>query len=306
MPKLAEVMSRQRDDEGNLRAFLHHGVDLHEHNSQHNGECPFCGKDKFTVQTETGVWRCWVCGRTGNPLEFLRQLWAASEKTTDDGWLRKLADDRTLLHHSTLQQWGACKSIIGGNWLIPGYNTKGELFQLYKRVQTANSEGVWTWKLLPTPGVWPEGKAHALHLPKADFDPNRSELYICEGPWDGMAFWEIARQCKRENVTMELCNQRSSMLADANVIAVPGCNVWQDAWTELCRGKHVALLYDNDHPNEHAGTITMAGFDGLKRVAGRIGAIAKSVSFLQWGEAGFDPALKSGFDVRDALAKGIS
>lgn len=301
MPKLHEEASETPQK---IRAFTHHGVELHEHNNQHDGQCPFCTADKFTVQTDTGVWRCWVCGRAGNPLEFLRQLYEASIATTDEGWLRKLADDRKLMNTTTLRSWGACKSAVDGAWMLAGYDIYGKLAQLYRRVQTQNSSGAWSWKLLPTPGVWPEGRAHALHV--ASINPEASIVYFFEGPWDAMAFWEVATRAKRVDDALEQTGSlESSLLSDANVFGVPGCTVWQEFWTELCRGKDVVFFYDNDHPRENNGVITMAGWDGMKRAAGKVIKAANSISVLQWGEGGFDSQLANGFDVRDALTKGM-
>lgn len=293
--------------EGPCRPFIHHGVELAAKGRQREGACPFCGKSKFSVEAETGLWRCWVCSRTGNPLEFLRQLWEASDKTTDDGWLRKLRQDRDLLDHMTLQQWGVCRSVVDGAWLVPGYGVDGNLHQLYRRTQTRKADGSWTWTLLPTPGVWPEGKSHGLHMASMDFDAGRSHVLVCEGPWDGMALWEVARQAKRVGDSLELTgNPAASILADANVVAVPGCTTWHDSWTEMCRGKVVTLMYDNDHPRDNNGVLTMAGHDAMRRVAGKLAKAARVVQFLRWGEAGHDASLSDGHDVRDALSKGLN
>ena len=50
-----------------------------------------------------------------------------------------------------------------------------------------------SWLLLPCPGLWPEGKVHALHMAK--YDPMLPRIDIFEGPWDGMAAWEAMAAC---------------------------------------------------------------------------------------------------------------
>lgn len=303
MPKLHEDVAELPQK---IRPFTHHGVELNERGEQHNGQCPFCTADKFTVQTDTGVWRCWVCSRAGNPLEFLRQLWDASHASTDEGWYKRLSDDRKLMHWETLRTWGVCKSAVDGAWLVPGYDIHGKLAQLYRRVQTPSSDGSWSWKLLPTPSVWREGRAHALHMVAPSFDPLKAVVYFFEGPWDAMAFWEVASRTKSNEDVLEMTGSfASSLIANANVLAVPGCSVWQDFWTELCRGKEVVFMFDSDHPRDNNGVISIAGWDGVKRAAGRVAKAANSVNVLQWGENGFDAQLPSGFDVRDALTKGL-
>lgn len=38
------------------------------------GECPFCRKKKFNLNTEKGLWQCFACKRHGNQILFLAQL----------------------------------------------------------------------------------------------------------------------------------------------------------------------------------------------------------------------------------------
>lgn len=309
MPELSTATQPVQDTQDaadHTLAFAHHGVHLDDHSGQARGDCPFCGKaDKLTIEAATGLWRCFVCGRSGNPLEFVRQLHAASVAASN-GWSKELASERGLMDTGTVEAWGACKSVVDGGWLVPGYNTKGELTQLYCRRQVQGSDGAWSNVLLPTPGVWEAGKSHALHVPAGDFDPARQQWWFAEGPWDGMAFWEVARQARREGDTIEVTgNPAASMLSNANVLAVPGCTTWRDEWTQACRGKDVFLLYDNDHPRDNNGTVTMAGADGVRRVAGKLAGVAASVNWIEWGGGGFDATLKNGFDVRDALTRGM-
>lgn len=311
MPELlhAEPDTATRDGAPDYTtAFAHHGVELSERGSQATGDCPFCGKhDKLSVEVATGLWRCFVCGRSGNPLEFLRQLHETSAAGTEAGWAAKLAVERGLMHADTVVAWGACRSAADGGWLLPGYSTCGDLTQLYCRRQVKNErDGSWRWVLLPTPGVWESGRSHALHMPRADFDPDRKQLYVCEGPWDGMALWEVMGRARWGGERPSVTGVASeSLLAGANVLAVPGCTTWRGEWTEMCRGRDVVLLYDNDHPKTNGGTTSTPGADGMRRVAGKLAGAAASVSWLRWGEAGYDSAIASGFDVRDWLTKGV-
>ncbi len=165
-------------------------------------------------------------------------------------------------------------------WLVPGYNTEGRLDQVYRRSRVQD-KGEWVWRLLPTPGLWAEGKVHALHAATVDFKTN--DVYVCEGPWDGMALWE-------------------TMTTPCQIVAVPGCNVWRDEWSLFLKGKNVTLLFDSDYPKEYTpGRTSRAGYDGMVRVAKRLSGVAASVRYLRWGEDGYDSARPSGWDVRDHL-----
>ncbi len=274
-----------------LIPYEHHGMDLEVKGSHGVGDCPLCSAEgKFSADCESGLWRCWVCGSGtdrggGNALLFLRLLHEAA-LARDEGtdFLEDVCADRRLVHPATPAAWGVVRSPLTDNWLVPGYGTDGKLDQLYRRTHIQDSHGEWTWRLLPTPGIWPEGKVHALHIPIIDYKPERDSIHIFEGPWDGMAYWEVAQ------------------LEGANIIAVPGCNVWRDEWTVMCRGKHVTIFFDSDHPKKHGVRTSIPGYDGVVRIAKRLSGVARSVSWLKWGRTGYDPDKPSGWDVRDALS----
>lgn len=300
---------------GEPRAFRHLGLELEpSRGGQMSGDCPFCGRaGKFSVEEETGLWRCLVCsaghdGSTGgNPLTFLRSFWELCDKQDSGYWEQQLADERGFLDRSTLTEWGVVRSVLDGSWLVPGYSIDGRLDQLYRRIQVQD-DGKWKWVLMPTPGIWSDGESHALHMPSMHHDRAKAEVHVMEGPWDGMAMWEVAKQMKVNGHGAEVTgNIDSSMVGQAMVVAVPGCNVWRSNWTDMCRGKTVTLWFDNDHPREHpvgSGQFTQAGRDGMRRVAGLLAGIAAKVRVIEWGGGHFDGKLPHGFDVRDWLVKG--
>ena len=295
-----------------LKVYKFHGVRFDEVKKQATADCPFCGKDegKFSVEVDTGLWKCFVCGSDGNPLTFMRLLWQRSDAATN-GHGEQLATERGYLDRLTLTAWGVCRSIIDGTWLVPGYSHEGRLDQLYRRCRFMDKKkGGYVWRLLPTPGLWEDGKVHALHMPSMSFDPKKPRIDVLEGPWDGMAYWEVARQSKRsDDGLLEFTgNEAASVICDTNVIAAPGATTWRHEWTMMCKDKIVTLFYDNDHPHEHpegSGNFTAAGRDGVKRIAGLLTGVAREVHWLQWGGGGYDSSLPTGFDVRDWLVKGV-
>lgn|SRR3990167_3495869 len=278
-----------------LRPYTFHGVHLFSQGGHAVGDCPFCGRErKFSLDLGLGLWRCWVCAAGtvaggGNGLIFTRLIHERAILAAGNAIaVARIAQDRRLLFPDTVVAWGICVD-PGGTWLIPGYGPDGKLDQVYRR-ERMFSGGMrkWTWVLKPTPGIWPEGKMHALHLPAGDFDPVRPNILVCEGPWDGMALWEVW--------------DRSA--GDTNIVAVPGCTTWRDEWTAMCRGKHVTLMYDSDHPRPIvAGRVSRAGYDGMARVAKRLNGAAASVRYLKWGPEGYDSTKPSGWDIRDFLCQ---
>ena len=286
----------------NLRPYKFHGIDARIlSGDQAVATCPFCGKDKFYIGLEEGLWSCKVCGSGtgkggGNVFTFLRLLWEMSDKSTKPDDYRPLAVHRGLLLPETLMRWGVVKSHLTGEWMIPGYGIGGNLLQLYKAVPDGGK-----FKLLPTPTL--SHQIHGVNL----WDAKKSDVFVCEGPWDGMALWETLRCSKGGMLT---ANESQSMLASCNVIAVPGCTTFPDEWAKLVAGKNVTLLFDSDHEKEINGkTVAPAGYAGMRRIATTLAAAEETpatVSIVRWGENGFDPELPTGHDVRDHLKPGTT
>lgn len=264
-------------------------------------ECPWCGKEKFFVNVQTAQWDCKVCGESGNGYGFLRSLWKHSMDATAGADYRALAESRNLLDWRTPKAWGCCKSILTGQWLVPGHGLDGKLNQLYRWTPTPRPDKRDAHTLYCTTGYAQTPFGTPLR------DPKKSGTYVCEGPWDGMALWEVLRKTKEgENgALLQTGNEAGSLYAGANVLATPGANL-SEAWLPAVAGQWAALLYDSDHPNEVKGKLVDgAGIAGMRRAAQRIAvgeSRPKELRYLCWGVDGFDPSNKSGTDVRDVLS----
>jgi hypothetical protein len=253
------------------------------------------------------LWRCVVCQEGnekggGNIYTFLRKLQEVGLKYTSESDYAELAKDRKLLGISVLKRWGLCKSPLTDDWLVPGWSVDGKLQQLYRYLTVKNGRKI----LMPTPPKQ-QGLGHRL-LGVQNYGSAKQNIDVCEGVWDGMAWEEILGQVKQGDDKL-VCtgNVASSLLANTSVLALPTCSSFSEKWTSLFADKDVRLLFDSDHPTINPLTkrsVPPAGFEGMKRVA-RLLATAEhppaSISYLHWGSEGFDPALPSGYDVRDAL-----
>lgn len=298
MPKINKELPEK------LRPYLFHGIDLDYQPGVEEVacECPWCGREgKFSINSKTGQWRCFVCAEGtdkggGNALVFLRRLWELSDQSTGD--YEELATDRHLLSQETLSFWGVAKSIATDDWIVPGYGIDGKIHQIYRYLSTAGKS-----RLLPTPTL-----GHQLH---GVYDQRKPIVYLCEGPWDGMALWEALGRAKpTDNGLAFTASPDHSLLASSCVLAVPGCAVFFESWLPLFAGKTVRLMYDNDHPKKHQQTgqqIPPAGLTNMQRVARILAGAAeppKSIEYLRWGDLGYDLELPSGYDVRDCLSAG--
>lgn len=295
MPKVSEVPEK-------IQPYVGLGLDLTDQGREWNCECPFCGRDKkFNVNATTGMFRCLICSEGtekggGNAYTFIRALWDLCAKATPIQDYKELAASRRFLDYNTLISWGVVKSTITGKWLVPGYGADGKLNQLYRYMRV---EGRMALLVTPTLGH----QLHGMNL----YKPKRKKLYFNEGPWDGMAMWEVMRKAKftSSGELLETSSEESSLLGDANILAAPGCNVFFPSWIPLFKDKDVYLIYDSDHPRIHPKTnqeIAPAGYQGQRRVIELIGGVANSIHQIQWGPNGYDPDRPSGFDTRDMLS----
>lgn len=299
-----------------LEALEFHGVQLDttRGGGQAVGDCPFCGRGgHFYASPTTGQWDCKLCSASGNGASFLQQLWKVSDEATRAEDYGELATDRGLLHPETLIHWGVAKSVIDGEWLVPGYNPQGKICQLYR--YTLPTYQSTKRALLAVTGL-----SHGMFgVPL--FDKNKAWVKICEGLWDSMCLWETMGLTKigRDGFSLEETgSQASSLLSDCNVIGVPSCNTFSDKWCELMAGKGTELLYDNDHHRVHPKTgarIEPAAKLGMKRTVGLLSRAEQpplQISYLRWGQGSvdsvgcgeYDPSLPHGTDVRDVLRQG--
>lgn len=307
MPKVSEQPSA-------LKPYFQHRVDIeYKGGSQAQGECPFCGGGgKFFVGKENGMYSCKSCPAKGNHWTFIRELYKISSRDEVFARLQSeleiIAEERRL-DVKTLVAWGLTKSAVDQEWMLPSFAPP-------KPDGTREVNNLYRWSLAKTKGGTFKRRLMATaELPAAMFgyqfwDQKKPDVFITEGPWDGMKLWETFRKAKL-NESKELVrttDPEKSIYQDCNVLSVPGCETFKEGWEKFLAGKNVMLCYDNDHPRKHPKTgaiLPPAGYEGLQKAARRIRTVARSVGILLWGRDGFDPNLPDGFDVRDLLVGAI-
>jgi len=279
-----------------LKPFVFHGLDLDWEGEQAEGACPLCDKDgHFFINKSTGQWDCKSCGETGNIYGFLSRLLEMSIKSTTDKDFEELTDDRGI-EPDVLKAWQVARNPLNGDWLIPAYNNKGKLANLYKW-------GFDNPRAMSTPGlkIWPFG----LHLLKK----GQKVVWLQEGPWDGMSVWGALQQTRDNGQRLvKTRNPKKSLGAKEAVIATPGANTFKAEWVPLLAGKTVRLAYDNDWPRKTpSGKSVRPGWDGMKRV-GKVcgeanGEGPKGLERLYWGKRGHSKDFEDGYDVRDLFGE---
>lgn len=283
-----------------LKPYTFHGVTLDWVGKKNaTGLCPFCDHE-FAVEVETSKFNCFRCGASGNGISFLRKLWEESKSHTNE--YSNLCHDRGFAFDKTLKTWEAAKSLASGDWIIPGRDENGDICQLYRYRLVGDKR-----KLLGTPGF--KHGMFGRHL----YDPGCDLVYLCEGPWDCMKFWEVMTSLREGENGFEVTqNSRMSLLAGACVLGVPGCNVFKKEWAKLFAGKGLVILFDNDHPvrNPKTDKITApASLQGVRRIArilAEAGVQPRGIQWIRWGQEWYNPSLPSGSDIRDLLLRRLN
>lgn len=134
----------------------------------------------------------------------------------------------------------------------------------------------------------------------------------CEGLWDMVALYEALSKSKLVDGHLAMTgNDVNSLIADANVLAIPTATVFYKEWLPLFDGKEVMLAGQNDWPRETDGGIAPgASYVGMRRIASMIANSCDTsapIQWFNWGEdCGHNPHLKSGYDIRDSITEPAS
>jgi len=268
-----------------LAVYSAYGVQfINQTGDEMRAECPVCQREKFYIHVENGLCNCKHGCDLRNPIDFIRWLWDASCLATGMKDYLPLCNHRSIENPETLEQWGLCKSVLTGEWLVPAYTLEWKLQQLYRYVQNRKRT-----LLLPMSGL-----RHGLFGLGPLYKPAATAHYVCEGLWDGLRFWELMKK------------HRKKLFSTSNVYAVPSCSVFRREWCALFARGTVNLLYDNDLPKDKSPP---AAWEGLKRVAALLKNSPdppKKIQYLSWNgntlDCNYSPELKDGYDLSDLLA----
>lgn len=208
------------------------------------GDCPFCGgRSKFYVNTQTMLWDCKKCSKSGNFWGFLRAIAEQAKEDFDSEEAEALAKDRGLPVEA-FAAWDVGYNVDSEQYIIPIHNEKGTIVDL--RRYKIGQHGVRS-----SPGC----SLHLLGMNRIDRYPRR-RIYVCEGEWDAIALLHIHHQSNNPSV----------------VVAVPGASTFKDYWVQYFAGRKVRTLYDNDGP----------GLAGEQRAYGKLVDSVAQIQFCHW------------------------
>ena len=261
-------------DHPNLTAFKQHGFAPEGESGSDNvyGNCIFCDGDKFFVNTETKMWDCKHCGRTGGFLTFLAEVVEFCIEGMGKAELRALATSRGI-KAQTLRAHHVGYNVVTGRYVIPVWDMKHENVWDLRIYNPKAPKG--KNKIMSTAGC-----TTALYgwedLQRTDF----TDVWLCEGEWDRMVMWEIIED---QGLKRDIA------------VGVPGANTYKSEWTVYFKDRDVYVVYDNDHDKVVRGKVRKgAGIQGGIKVYERLRSAAHDMRFVHWPDK-----YKDSYDLRD-------
>lgn len=265
-------MSQKKKDD-KVAPFVWHGVIFKTipESGQACGTCPFCDKpDHFYVNVETGQWDCKRCGAEGNVPTFLEQwLEHCIADTSGDDYNRLVELRRNACPSKTYERNRFGYDRQNKRWIFPVCHSSGLPQDLRTYREGKGIEATKGCKL----GLWgAERLVYALE---------NTEVYVCEGEWDGIVLDYVIRKLR----------------INAVAVATPGGGTFKNEWLELFSRKRVVLLYDADDAGDKG--MMKVGYGTVKQPnSGMLKGIVRSIRYIRW-----PMTLPDGYDVSDLFVE---
>jgi hypothetical protein len=281
-----------------IRPYLFHGLDLNQHlKDEWVGDCFLCDKPgHLYVNSGTGQWNCRRCNSKGNIYTWLAALATAALRNTSAREYKPLVESRGI-PLTVLKTWGLAKSPLDDHWLLPTYNAKGAVTNLYSLRELRDKRGGaakarWLGTAALPAKFW--GLQHATE--------HQTECWLTEGPWDAMHLMHLFGSIKRHGTRYaRTADPGDSLLTERRILALAGCQTFPDELGASLLPTTI-LCFDNDHPRKLAtGGVSQPAWDGIK--AFRTKHPDHKLRYLKWNpkptKSYHDPDLESGYDLSD-------
>lgn len=250
-----------------MEAFYAHRFDANgtSGGDQQYGDCPFCGKEnKLYVNTENYLWDCKSCGLRGNfeaYLENISEVYHA-EFINDEKAQEELVKHRKL----PLHVFKDCEDF--------GYD--GYVYTLLVRDAKGKAVDIRRFNMKTNLRARSTKACNSGLFGQEQIAKHKdSQIFFCEGEWDGFAARLLVKRMK----------------LNAVVVATGGANIFKKDWVESFKKRDIIFFYDNDQ----------AGEDGELRAFKLLHGIARNMLFVHWLDS-----LPKGFDLRDWITHGVN
>lgn len=212
-----------------------HGIPTEISGGEFIGDCLFhdCPSfieqkpGKFSCNRQTCQWQCFVCGRSGNAIEFIREIHRNNfEQTTKQHRLQLIELRKGAIDLEELEQMEVSFNPVTREWALPSWNTEGKIMNLYIwRTEFDPSDQRERRRLYASPS---HGQ---LLYGLNNFRPSAHRpIFVMEGHWDYLAWMGLLRRTK----------QRETF----DCLGIPGSFPRKDLGK--LNGRKVLFVLDND------------------------------------------------------------
>lgn len=258
--------------------YTFHGLEVLEEKNSPKGkqgrcDCPFCGKEgHFFFNYHNIQHNCRRCGTSGNQFTFFQQLYLQAYESTTKQDYQQLSEERNL-DPRALTYTGFAHNPLNDSWLIPGFNDKRKLVNLYKVIKFTRGKDKGKYRILSAPGC-----TQQLFLSNR-LRPDISTIYILEGHWDTVAFYQLLTTHRTKGSRLvKTRSPEESLYSSRDVVGLPGATTFPADWLTYLKGKTCYFIYDDDEGGEQ-------GKQHLQKLLEKNGNPAKAVHLLNWQQA---------------------
>jgi hypothetical protein len=245
------------------------------------GECPFEGcteyqgkSPKFSMNIQTGMFRCFRCGISGNSYGFIRAIHHHYlARTTSEDYESLIKMRKNAFGQAICEDMQLAYNTSTKEWMLPSWGRDGlsaGIVNLYVYRTSFDPETRKPFKQIRS---GPTFKQHAYGVHRLR-DGNQRPIVVLEGHWDYLAFCELLSATKQT--------------PKFDCIGKPG-SAFPKNYLSLFNGRDVRLMMDNDPAGEQ-------GVEQICRAMTTQGVIPTSLWVLKWPEG-----LPKGFDVSDVI-----
>lgn len=260
-------------------------TELNNSGTEFLGDCPFwcCLEDdkhgKFSMNIQTGQWRCFYGGGQGNTFDLIRNLHSQYfDRTTDDQYVKLKALRRGSVDIKVLKEMQVAWNPATNEWLLPSWGTDGAVkgiinLYVYRKSFDVDS-GKQSMQVLSGPTF--KHVPYGIHRLRSGI---QRPIWVLEGHFDYLAANSLLRSTE----------PRQSENVDT--LGAPGAGTFPRQFLNVFSGRDVVLMFDHDKAGQE-------GMESITKAMAANGVFPSSLRHITWPT---DSSIGPGYDVTDVV-----
>jgi len=252
-------------------------------NTQFQGDCPFCQKEKHFFTSPEGLWDCKRCGENGNFQKFLLKIFEVSKNEATDYYLIPLSKDRGI-NIFTFKKFNIGYNPLTEEYLLAGFQSPSidnlNSNPISNSISNSSTICLKRYSIGKNSRLvkGSRGKYWFYDFGFLSRIQKAKELWITEGEWDCMSlFQSLPKNLKKEVAVVGT----SSAFQYGDIKTIYSSSI-----------EKIYIAFDNDEAGAKA-------FQKISNLLEGLGSgFSCEINFVNWPDD-----LKEGYDVRDLFLK---